>query len=399
MNSSDVTIIGAGLVGLSTAYKLKKAYPDADVRVIEKEDRVASHQSGRNSGVMHSGIYYRPGTSRAHHCTEGRGQLEAFCREYGIPFNRCGKIIVAEREQQLYRLHELSDRASRNGLQGVSVLDRGEMKEVEPYAEGAGAVHVPVTGVVDFRQVAMKLRELLTDMGCDIQLGQELVDVEKNGDILHLETESHRFQTRFLVNCAGLYSDRVAYRCGLQPDVKVVPFRGEYYGLTEDAQHLVRALIYPLPDPAFPVLGVHFTRTIDGRVECGPNAVLAFKREGYAPFSFGTADTAESLFYPGFWLMAMKHWKRGMEEYWRSFSKPAFVQEIQKLIPEIRHHHLERPSAGVRALALDFWGNVLDDFVLRTHENQVHVLNAPSPAATASLSIADELVSRLESRF
>lgn len=395
----DFIIVGAGIVGLSTAYKLSLAYPDADILVLEKEDRVASHQTGNNSGVIHSGIYYKPNSYRARNCIEGRHQLVAFCREHEVAFEICGKVIVATEDEEIPRLHSIFETGTINGIEGIRKIDRNELKEIEPYAEGVEAVYVPCSGIVDFVGVSRILRKLIESAGNNVLCGEEVHNIENSRATLSVISRNNRFATRFLINCAGLHSDRVAESAGVRSPVQIVPFRGEYFELKPEARHMVRGLIYPMPNPAFPFLGVHFTKMVDGRVECGPNAVFAFKREGYKKLSFDLQDTIETVNFPGFWKLARQHWRMGLEEYYRSFSKQAFVKDLQKLVPSIRAGHLEPSPAGVRAMALRPDGTILDDFHFEITGNEIHVLNAPSPAATAGLAIGDEIVKKAATSF
>lgn len=395
----DFIIVGAGMVGLSTAYKLNRAYPDLDILVLEKEDRVAAHQTGRNSGVVHSGIYYEPDSYKARNCVDGRHQLERFCREYEVPYEQCGKVIVATDEEELPRLQNIYERGRINGIEGIRPVDRQGLQEIEPYVIGIRAIHVPCSGIVDFAAMCEQLEELLRKGGVSFEFEQPVRKIEHINKDLRISTDSDRFTSRYLVNCAGLYCDHVAQMAGYQPDVQIVPFRGEYYELKPEAEHKVRGLIYPLPNPEFPFLGVHFTRVATGGVECGPNAVFAFKREGYERLSFDFEDTIETVNFPGFWRLAGAHWRMGLDEYYRSFSKKAFVRNLQQLIPSIRAEELEEAPSGVRAMALTPEGDIVDDFNFVTSRNEIHVLNAPSPAATAGLAIGDEIVRKAEQAF
>lgn len=395
----DFTIIGAGIVGLSTAYKLSKAYPDASILVLDKEERVAAHQTGRNSGVIHSGIYYEPNSYRAKNCVDGRRQLVQFCREYGITHDICGKIIVAAEQDQLSTLDQIFENGTINGIEGIRKIAIDEIKEIEPYARGIQAIHVPCTGIVDYAGVCQKLAELVSQNHGEVKLGQQVENNQPKKGREVVQTQSDHFSTRYLINCAGLYSDRVAQMAGVQTDVQIVPFRGEYYKLTPDAEPMVRGLIYPIPDLDFPFLGVHFTKRALGGVECGPNAVFSFKREGYNKLSFDGAEALETATFPGFWKLAKQHWKMGFHEYYRSFSKKAFVRDLQKMIPAIRAEHLEPAESGVRAMALTPEGEIVEDFQFEETSNAIHVLNAPSPAATAGLAIGDEITKRAQKVF
>lgn len=395
----DFTIVGAGIVGLSTAYKLNRAYPDAHILILEKENRVAAHQTGNNSGVIHSGIYYKPNSYRAKNCVNGRHQLVDFCREHGIAHELCGKVIVATEEEELGRLDDIFATGKVNRIEGISKIDAAELRDIEPYANGIRAIHVPCTGIVDFTGVCEQLLELILQRQGHIAFEQEVTGIDKAGGLLEIQSRRDHFSSKYLINCAGLYSDHVAESAGIRPDVQIVPFRGEYYQLTAEAQHMVNGLIYPMPHRDFPFLGVHFTKMATGGVECGPNAVFAFKREGYEKLSFDLEETIETVNFPGFWNLARQHWRMGLDEYYRSFSKRAFVRGLQKLIPAIRPHHLEPAPSGVRAMALRPNGDIVDDFQFASTPQEIHVLNAPSPAATAGLAIGDEIVERARQTF
>jgi L-2-hydroxyglutarate oxidase len=396
----DFIIVGAGIVGLSTAYKLSLEYPDINILVLEKEDRIASHQTGNNSGVIHSGIYYKPNSYRAKNCVDGRHQLVEFCRKHKVDHEICGKVIVATKEEELSRLDEIFETGQINGIEGIKKVDPQELAEIEPYANGIKAIHVPCSGIVDYVGVCQQLRELIEQKGNMVTCSQKVTKIKRNGGSdLSVITNANTFHSRYLINCAGLYSDHVAQSAGVQPDIQIVPFRGEYYELKPEAQHFVNGLIYPMPNPAFPFLGVHFTKMVSGTVECGPNAVFAFKREGYDKLSFDLDETIETLNFPGFWNLAKKHWKMGLDEWYRSFSKKAFVKGLQDLIPAIRSEHLIPSPAGVRAMALKPNGEILDDFQFEVTKNEIHVLNAPSPAATAGLAIGDEILKRAKNAF
>jgi (S)-2-hydroxyglutarate dehydrogenase len=382
----DVAVVGGGIVGVATAMAVL-ARARVSLAVVEKEPRLAAHQTGNNSGVIHSGLYYRPGSLKARNCAAGREALLRFCSEHGIPAERCGKVVVATRAEQLPVLEELRGRGEANGLVGLRRLGPEEVREVEPHAAGVAGLLVPQTGIVDYVRVTEAYAEEVRRGGGEVILGAPVRKIARDGAGMVLETDKGEVRCRFLVNCAGLHSDRVARLAGVEPDVLIVPFRGEYYRLAPGREGLVRNLIYPVPDPEFPFLGVHFTRMVGGGVEAGPNAVLALKREGYTRWSFSLRDTAATFAYPGFWRMARSYWRMGLGEYWRSFDKRAFVGALQALVPEIEPADLTPGGAGVRAQALDRSGRLLDDFRIIEGERQVHVLNAPSPAATASISI------------
>ena len=382
----DVAVVGGGIVGVATAMAVL-ARARVSLAVVEKEPRLAAHQTGNNSGVIHSGLYYRPGSLKARNCTAGREALLRFCSEHGIPAERCGKVVVATRAEQLPVLEELRRRGEANGLVGLRRLGPEEVREIEPHAAGVAGLFVPQTGIVDYVRVTEAYAEEVRRGGGEVMLGAPVRKVARDGAGMVLETGRGEVRCRFLVNCAGLHSDRVARLAGVEPGVLIVPFRGEYYRLAQGREGLVRNLLYPVPDPEFPFLGVHFTRMVGGGVEAGPNAVLALKREGYTRSSFSLRDTATTFAYPGFWRMARSYWRMGLGEYWRSFDKRAFVRALQALVPEIEPADLTPGGAGVRAQALDRSGRLLDDFRIVEGERQVHVLNAPSPAATASISI------------
>lgn len=383
----EVAVVGGGIVGVASALALAVAAPGLSLVLLEKEDRLARHQTGNNSGVIHSGLYYRPGSLKARNCVEGRDALYRFCAEEGLPHERCGKIVVAVREAELPVLAELERRGRENGLNGLERLDPSGIREREPRAAGIAGLWVPETGIVDFVRVTEALARRLKERGGEIRTRSEVRSVRREDGGYRLFTAGGEVRCRALVNCAGLQCDRVARLCGADPGVRIVPFRGEYRELAPERRGLVRNLIYPVPDPAFPFLGVHFTRTVDGRVEAGPNAVLALRREGYGRLSFSPRDAAEILLYRGFWRLAGNYWRTGLREYYRSFSKRAFVRGLRRLLPELEGRDLRRGGAGVRAQAVDPEGRLLDDFRIVTAPGMVHVLNAPSPAATAALSI------------
>jgi L-2-hydroxyglutarate oxidase len=390
----DAVIIGGGIVGLATAMALVERR--RKVCVIEAERRLARHQTGHNSGVIHSGLYYRPGSLKARNCTEGRELLYRFCEQYGIPFERCGKLVVAAEKWELPALDELERRGRANGLDGLKRLSGAELREYEPHVQGVAGLYVPQTGIVDYRQVAEAYARIIKEKGGDIRLGVRFLGIWRRRGEIAVETTAGPLKTVLLVNCGGLYSDRIARACGLRPGLKIVPFRGEYYLLKPHRSTLVKNLIYPVPDPRFPFLGIHFTRTVHGEVEAGPNAVLAFSREGYCRTRFNLEDLAESLLYPGFWRMVGEYWKTGIAEMVRSFSKRLFVRAMQRLIPEVRKEDVVPAEAGVRAQALEWNGKLVDDFRILQVPGMIHVLNAPSPAATASISIGRRIAKLAE---
>jgi len=386
----DITIIGGGIVGLATAYALSQKQ-DLRLALIESENEVASHQTGNNSGVIHSGLYYKPGSLKAKNCVEGRKALYQFCREQEIAHDKCGKLVIATRKSELPGLQDLYQRGLENGLSGIRQLSAEEIKEYEPHVRGIEGLIVPQTGIVDYKEISLKFAELIQKSGADLFTSTTFKRLKTYTDHLVIETDQNPIETKQLINCAGLQSDRVARKCGVEPGVRIVPFRGEYYKIHPEKQYLVKNLIYPVPDPAFPFLGVHFTRMIDGAREAGPNAVLAFKREGYTKTSFSIRDSFETFSYPGFLRLGAKYMKMGLGEFYRSYSKQAFVRALQKLIPEIQSNDIFPGGAGVRAQALEANGALVDDFKIVETERMIHVLNAPSPAATASISIGRQI--------
>lgn len=398
MKSCDVAIIGGGIVGLATAYDLTLRYPGKKVIVLEKEPQLASHQTGHNSGVLHSGIYYRPGSLKAVNCREGKRRMEEFCRQHGIDFDICGKVIVAVAEDEVPAMERIYERGQQNEVP-CEIITPQRLAELEPHAAGVMAIHVPGAGIINFGQVCQRLAALTTEHGNQVITQARVTGlVHQNGSVV-IESGAGDFEAGYVVNCAGLHCDRVTRMSGQRPEAKIIPFRGEYYQLKRDTYHLCRNLIYPVPDPSFPFLGVHFTRMIDGTVECGPNAVLAFAREGYRKLDINLRDLAESLTYPGFLRLALKYWRTGMGEMWRSVSKKAFVKALQRLVPEIRSEHLENAPSGVRAQAIARDGSMVDDFLIQASDRVVNVGNAPSPAATSSLNIGRMIVDKLSQQF
>ncbi len=386
----DVAVVGGGIVGAATAMAIL-GRRRVSLVMVEKEDHIAAHQTGNNSGVIHSGLYYKPRSLKARNCTAGREALYRFCAERGIPAERCGKVVVATREKQLPVLEELWRRGEANGLTGLRRLQPEEIREIEPHAAGIAGLFVPQTGIVDYARVTEAYAEEVRRNEGEILLGAAVRRIVGESSGMVLETGVGEVRCRALINCAGLQSDRVARLAGAEPGVRIVPFRGEYYELAPERRDLVRNLIYPVPDPEFPFLGVHFTRMIGGGVEAGPNAVLAFKREGYSRWSFSAGDLFDAFSYRGFWRMAGSNWRMGLGELWRSWNKGAFVRALQALMPEIAAADLVPGGAGVRAQALDPDGKLVDDFRIVEAERQIHVLNAPSPAATASISIGETI--------
>lgn len=392
MNRSDVVIVGGGIVGLATAMQLQSRFVDLKVTVVEAEAGVGRHQSGHNSGVLHSGIYYKPGSRKAINCRTGKAAMEAFCTEHHIPWDGCGKVVVATSEEELPRLDKISERATANGV-SFERINTDQLRELEPSAAGIAALHVPETGIVNYLTVCTQMAKIVTSRGGEIELGFDLTDIESLAGGLRLKSQGgHVLDCGQLINCAGLRSDRVCQLAGVETDIRVVPFRGEYYELAKGSESLCRNLIYPVPDPSFPFLGVHFTRMIDGGVECGPNAVLALSRSGYRWRDVSPRDLMETIGFKGFRSLAAKHWRMGLGEMHRSISKHAFVTALQKLIPSIRAQDLIPGRAGVRAQAVTPDGNLVDDFMIERSDRAIHVLNAPSPAATASIAIANQIV-------
>lgn len=386
----DVVIAGAGIVGLATALQLQRRRPDWKIAVLDKEHAVAMHQSSRNSGVIHSGIYYRPGSLRATNCRRGYQLLLAFCQEHGIPHDICGKVIVAVNQDERSALEQIYQRGIQNGLKGLRKIGAEETREIEPYVQAVEAVWVPQAGIIDYGLLTRKYAQIFEQNGGTLHFGQEVRDIKEQNDGIVVIAESI-FNTRILVNCTGLYSDKIARLSGMEPNVQILPFRGEFYDLKPEAQHLVRNLIYPVPNPNFPFLGVHFTRMIQGGIEAGPNAVLAFQREGYSRWNVHLKELAETLSYPGFRKIALKYWRDGWAEMQRSYSKNHFVKALKRLIPEISPDDLVPGRSGVRAMACDNDGNLLDDFLVISRPGIVNVCNAPSPAATASLAVGETI--------
>jgi len=383
----DIIVIGGGAVGLATALKLQAENPALKIIVLEKEATLAAHQTGNNSNVIHSGIYYKPGSLKATNCINGYHELIRFCDAHGIPYKLCGKIIVATDAAEVPLLEKILQRGQENGLQNLRRLSAEELPEYEPHVSGVAGIHVPQTGIVDYKKVAEKYGALFLENGGNIALSTRVIGIHTASDHITVTTNQQSYEGKILVNCAGLYSDKIAALTSRKMDVRIIPFRGEYYKLRKDKEHLVKTLIYPVPDPNFPFLGVHFTTMINGGVECGPNAVLAFRREGYKKSDINLAELSETLSWPGFHKVAAKYWRTGFGEMYRSFSKAAFTKALQKLIPQITEADLEPGGAGVRAQACDRTGGLLDDFMILDEPRAIHVCNAPSPAATSSLSI------------
>lgn len=398
MKQTDIIIVGGGIVGLATAYNIVKEHPGKRIVLLEKEAELAHHQTGRNSGVLHSGIYYRPDSLRAKNCRTGKLAMEEFCREHEVAFDLCGKVIVAVDQEEIPRLENILERGQQNGVT-CEMIDRERLLEIEPHVAGIQAIHVPEAGIVDYQQVCNKLAELVQAADGEVLCNARVTGISQSNGTVTVSTTAGDVEGNYLVNCTGLHSDRTTKLGGVKPENKIVPFRGEFFELKREVHDWVKGLIYPVPDPRFPFLGVHFTRVIHGGVECGPNAVLAFAREGYKKTNINIRDLAESLTYPGFLKMACKYWKTGLGEMWRSVSKGAFVKALQRLLPEIRSEHLVTAPSGVRAQLLGRDGKIVDDFVIQENDRIVNVCNAPSPAATASLNIGKLVLDRLATRF
>ena len=388
----NVVIIGGGVVGLGVALEITRRFPHLRLLLVEKEDRVARHQSGHNSGVIHSGVYYKPGSMKARLCVTGAAAMVEFCREHGVAHQVCGKVIVATHADELPRLEELRKRGEANGLADLRLIGPEKLREIEPHATGMQALVVPSTGITDYAKVCEKYAELISSRGGTVLTSAAATGIRRLASEIIVETSRGAFSTTSLINCAGLFSDRISRMAGDDPGVMIIPFRGEYYDLVPERASLVRALIYPVPDPRFPFLGVHFTRRISGKVDAGPNAVLALAREGYRHSDISVRDLASSLAFPGFWRMARHHWRNGLDEFRRSLSKSAFVRALQRLLPEVGERDLVPGGSGVRAQALKPDGALVDDFLFVPSGKVLHVLNVPSPAATASLAIGKTIV-------
>ncbi|HEX2787090.1 MAG TPA: L-2-hydroxyglutarate oxidase [Ignavibacteria bacterium] len=395
----DVILIGAGIIGLATAYNLIKKNPGVKLCIIEKEDVIAKHQTGNNSGVIHSGIYYKPGSLKEQNCIRGYKMLLEFCNEHNIKYDICGKLIVATNEHELKALQILYDKGIQNGLQGLRIISREEAKEIEPYVNCVKAIHVPQTGIIDYSNVTEKIFDILYKHGVNIKLKEKLKDVDEDSNCVTVITDKDDYECKIFVSCAGLQSDRIAKLTNNKLDVRIIPFRGEYFNIKEHKRYLVNHLIYPVPDPQFPFLGVHFTRMIDGNVEAGPNAVLAMKREGYGKLDMNIKDMKDTFTWSGFYHITWKHWQTGIYEFYRSLMKYEFVNSLQKLIPDITGKDLVPGGSGVRAQAVDKHGNLIDDFLFAEDKRIINVLNAPSPAATSSLSVGDTISDKIISRL
>jgi (S)-2-hydroxyglutarate dehydrogenase len=397
--SFDLAVIGGGIVGLSVALEAVRRFPSLRVGVVEKEEGVARHQTGHNSGVIHSGVYYKPGSLKAKNCVAGAAAMIRFCQDHGLPYEVCGKVIVAIDQSEMAGLKELQQRGLANGVPGVEMIGVERLRELEPHCTGIAALHISSTGIVDYKAVAGKFAEIIGSRGGHILTNYEVSAIKRDSRGIVLETNRGAVEAAWVANCAGLQSDRIAQLAGDDNGVKIIPFRGEYYELVPERQALVRNLIYPVADPRFPFLGVHFTRKIHGGIEVGPNAVLALKREGYNKTAFNIRDAADAVSYPGFWRMASKYWSSGIGEYYRSLNKSAFAAALQKLVPEVRSSDLKPGGAGVRAQAVDRSGRLLDDFSIVRSERIIHVCNVPSPAATASLVIGKQVIEMASTDF
>lgn len=391
---ADVTIVGAGIVGLATAFKLIETNPNLSVQILEKENQIAKHQTGNNSGVIHSGIYYKPGSLKALNCKKGYNLLLNFCNNHGVNYELCGKVIVAVNKEQQLSLNNIYQRGIENQLVGIKKISSEEVRQIEPHVNCIQGIWVPQTGIIDYKGLSNKLLSLFTQKGGEIFFNNKVEYIKATASSYLIKTNAREYETKVVINCAGLYSDKVAKLTSEQVNVKIIPFRGEYYELKEEKKYLVKNLIYPVPNPDFPFLGVHFTRMINGGIEAGPNAVLAFKREGYSRWQLNFSELIETITYSGFRKMASKYWDEGMMEMKRSFSKKLFVKALQELIPEIKYDDVYRAGAGVRAQACDNNGGLLDDFAIIEAKNVINVLNAPSPAATSSLAIGEHIAER-----
>lgn len=391
---TDIAIIGGGIIGCAVAYKMSNYFPDKKILLIEKESELAKHQTGRNSGVIHSGIYYKPGSYKAINCVKGRRELVAFAREYKIPHDVCGKIIVATDEKELPQLNKVFQNGLANGVEGIEMIDSKKIKEIEPYCEGIQAIWVPVTGIIDFPAAARKMAELMKSKNThnNILLNTEVKQIIQENNVVKIITNKEEIISDYSIVCGGLQADRLAGKKVTRDDVAIVGFRGDYYDLTPESQHKVKNLIYPVPNPQFPFLGVHFTRMIHGGIECGPNAVFVFAREGYSKTAFSFKDTIEAFSFKGTWKFFAKHWKFGIDEYRGAFSKQFFLKRLQKLIPSLTIDEIVPSRCGIRAMALDKNGNMLDDFYMKADNRVLHVINSPSPAATAGLAYGEEIV-------
>lgn len=395
----DIIVVGAGIVGLASALKILEKNPSLKLLILEKEDSVAKHQTGNNSGVIHSGIYYKPGSLKSTNCLNGYKMLLDFCDKHEVKYDICGKVIVATSEKEIPYMRNLYERGLQNGLTGLKILNPDEVKEIEPHVECKAAIKVPQTGIIDYTEVCNKYLELILNNGSSIKFNENVTGINIKSDYCEVITQNSAYESRFVITCAGLQSDRIAEMTHHELQIKIIPFRGEYYKIKKEKHYLVKHLIYPVPNPEFPFLGVHFTRMIDDEREAGPNAVLAFKREGYTKTSFNLGDAVETFVFPGFHKVIKRNWKVGIGEFYRSYYKPAFVKALQKLVPEIESEDLITGGAGIRAQACSKDGGLLDDFYIVEDKRIFHVCNAPSPAATSSLSIGDYLANKVLSNI
>ena len=395
----DIVIIGAGIIGLATGMKLLERFPNINLAILEKDSKEGTQQSGHNSGVIHSGIYYKPGSLKAKFCVAGRASMTQFCDENGIPVRTCGKLIVATDMAGEDRLRALEERGSANQVEGLRFVNQDEMAEIEPHVKARKALYAPGTGIVDYRNVTSVYADRVKSLGGEIFFNTELIGSKIIGSTTVLETSTGEYECSNTINCAGLHSDLVAETMGVRVDLRIIPFRGEYYKLRKESEFLVKGLIYPVPDPAFPFLGVHLTQTMKGWVEAGPNAVLAAKREGYRKRDFSFSDFVRTIAFPGFWKMSVREWKTGLWEINRSLRKGVFLDSLQQLVPELSSDDLAGTGAGVRALAVDSAGNLIDDFRIEESRGAIHVLNAPSPGATSSLVIGEHIANLAASNF
>lgn len=397
----DIIVVGGGIVGLATAYKLTIQNPNKTILVLEKEKEVAMHQTARNSGVIHSGIYYKPGSYKARNCVSGRRELVSFVKEHNIPHDICGKVIVATHESELAHMNKVFNNGLANGVEGIELIDTAKIKEIEPHCEGIAGIWVPCTGIIDYADVARKYVELIhaKNNGSKVLTSHKVIGFEKVGDTTNVITERGSFNGKYIISCAGLQADRITKKDGVKTDSAIVGFRGDYYDLTEKGRSKVKNLIYPVPNPKFPFLGVHYTRMIKGGVECGPNAVFVFDREGYSKTAFSLKDTMEAFGFKGTWKFFAKHWRFGLDEYRGAFSQAYFLKRLQKLIPSLEMDDIEPARCGIRAMALGPEGEMLDDFKIEYKGNSMHVINSPSPAATASLAYGNEIATMAKDYF
>lgn len=399
MKTYDITIVGAGIVGMATAYHLSQSCPELKVAIVEKEKQPAAHQTGHNSGVIHSGIYYKPGGSKALNCRRGYRYLLDFAQQHNIPHEVCGKVIVATRDWELPALQRIFETGQANGLEGIRMISAAECREIEPHVQAVQAIWVPQSGIIDYPAMTRKYLDIAQNQNATPYFGQAVQDIDLRADGVYITTDETELHSQLLINCAGLYADKIARMTMPEIDLQILPFRGEYYELVPHRQHLVNNLIYPVPNPNFPFLGVHYTRMIHGGIEAGPNAVLAFSREGYSRWDVNWEELMETLRYRGFQRIALRYWRDGLNELYRSYSKAAFVRALQHLIPEVGEADLQRGGAGVRAMAADPKGNLIDDFLFLEKDRVINVCNAPSPAATASLAIGETVAGKALKRF